>query len=110
MRKRKSGEWSSRMVTMSERDGLFGPALCALIVRNVRVVFVEGTTVDSVAPTVVSVSPGGERGMSLSVVFSEGGTMFGLISCRVGMPGGVSVRSLAEGTSSSYGCGDPGGE
>ncbi len=68
------------MVTMSEREGLFGSAFCALIVRNVRVVFVEVTTVEDVVSAVVSVSPSGGR-VSLSVVPSEGGTMFGPTSC-----------------------------
>ena len=36
--KRMSGEWSSSMVTISDREGLFVPAFCALIVRSVRVV------------------------------------------------------------------------
>ncbi len=59
MRKRKSGEWSSRMDIMSDREGLLGPAFCAFIVRNVRVVDVKRAAgVDAAAP-VVLVSPVG---------------------------------------------------
>ena len=44
MIKRMSGEWSTGLVTMSEREGMFVPAFCALIVRNVRIVNVGGTS------------------------------------------------------------------
>ncbi len=57
MRKRKSGEWSSRMVTMSKREGLLGPAFCAFIVRSVRVVDVMRAAGVDVAAPVVSVPP-----------------------------------------------------
>ncbi len=66
-KKRKFGEWSSRMVTMSEREGLLGPAFCAFIVRNVRVVNVKRAAgVDAAAP-VVSVSPAVEGEVSLCI-------------------------------------------
>ena len=44
MRKKMSGEWSSIILTRSVREGLFAPAFCALIVRNVRIVVVGGAT------------------------------------------------------------------
>ena len=65
---------------MSEREGLFGPAFYALIVRNVRVVFVEKTAEGGVAPHVVSVSLNGEREMSLCVGLWEECTLFGSTS------------------------------
>ena len=94
---------------MSEREGLFGPAFCALSVRNMRVVFVEETTVGGAASAMSSVFPGRGR-MSLGVALSEGDTKFGSISCRVNIPGGVRVRPLVGGASASTGFGDPGGE
>ncbi len=97
------------MVTMSEREGLFGPAFYALSVRNVRVVFVVGTTIGGVAPTVVSVSPGGERGTALCVGFSEEGTLFGSTSFRGVIP--ESVGAYPSGVDRRFsGCGDPRGE
>ena len=40
-----SGAWSSSIVTMSEREGLFIPDIWALIVRNERLVDVGGALV-----------------------------------------------------------------
>ena len=37
-----SGEWSSSKVTIPEREGLFAPAVCALIVIKVRIVYDGG--------------------------------------------------------------------
>ena len=52
---------------MSEREGLFGPAFCALIVRNVREVFVEATSEGRVAPPGVSIAHDEERWVSVWV-------------------------------------------
>ena len=84
-----SREWSSSMVTMSEREGLFVPAFCALIVKNVRIVFAGGTAVGGSAGFDMSGSPSGERKMSLCVGPSEEEAFIGSMPCRVGFPEGV---------------------
>ncbi len=44
-----SREWSSSIVTISDREGLFAPAFCALIVRSVSVVAVKGAALNDCA-------------------------------------------------------------
>ena len=77
MRKRTSGVCSSMIVTMSVREGLCGPAFCALIVRNVREVFVEATAKGKVVSPGVSVLNGEERWLSVWVGPWEEGIQLG---------------------------------
>ena len=64
--KRMSEEWSlSNMVTMSERKGLFVPAFCALIMRNVSIVDVGGTSVGVGSGSIVVGSPCGVVRLSM---------------------------------------------
>ena len=51
-----SGEWSSNMLSMSVREGLFAPAFWALMVRNVRVVVVGKTPADGCSGPVLACS------------------------------------------------------
>ncbi len=44
VKKRMSGEWSSSMLSMPVREGLFAPAFWALMVKNVRLVVVGKTS------------------------------------------------------------------
>jgi len=54
-----SGEWPSKMVTMSEREGMLAPALCALSVRIVRSVAIGGAVAgDLVCPALTCVPCG----------------------------------------------------
>jgi hypothetical protein len=81
-----SGECSSSMVTMSEREGLFDPAFCAFIVRNVSIVAVGGTTVSgSVGPDVTG-SPCGMVRMSVCVGSAEEEASIGSMPCRADFP------------------------
>jgi len=57
VKKRMSGKWPSSIATMSEREGLFVPAFCALIVRNLRIMDVGGTSVGGSSGPVVAGSP-----------------------------------------------------
>ncbi len=76
------------MVTMSEREGLFDPVLCALIVRNVSIVAVGGTAVGGIVGPVVTGSPCGMVRMSVCVGSAggrplSGPCLAGLISRKV---------------------------
>ncbi len=57
MRKIMSREWSSSMGTISDREGLFAPAFCALIVRSVRLVAVGRATLSDCACLAMSFVP-----------------------------------------------------
>ena len=56
MRKIMSREWSSSIVTISAREGLFAPAFCALIVRRVRLVVRGAAQKDCACPSKSCVS------------------------------------------------------
>ncbi len=95
---------------MSEREGLFIPAFCALVVRNMRIVVVGGTTAgDSTNPAVTG-SPCGMVRMSLCIGPAEEEAFIGFMPCWVGFPEGVGGCPSMEDINSSYGCGDPIGE
>ncbi len=66
-----SGDWSSSMVTMSEREGLFAPAFCALIVRRVRLVADEGAATSDCECSAVSYAPFGVVIVSMCVGLAE---------------------------------------
>jgi len=109
VRKRMSGEWSSSMVTMSEREGLFAPAFCAFIVRSVRLVVVRGAAAGDCACPALTRVPCGVVGKSVYVGLAESEASVRSLPCWVDIPGGVIVCPF-EDTDSSSGCGEPGGE
>jgi hypothetical protein len=71
IRKRTSRDWSSSMVTMSEREGLFAPAFCALIVRSVRIMADGGTTMGDCECSALSCAPFWVVILSLCVGLAE---------------------------------------
>ncbi len=64
------GEWSSRMVTMSEREGLLAPTFCALSVRIVRSVVVGGAAAGDWVCPALTCMPCGVVGMFMYVGFA----------------------------------------
>jgi len=109
-RKRMSGEWLSSMLTMSEREGLFAPAFCALIVRRVRFVSVGGAAASVSTCPVVPWAPGGMVGVSVDVGLAEGEASLGSLPSWVDVPGGEVRCPSMKGNVSSSDCGEPGGE
>ena len=110
VRKRMSGEWSSSMLTMSEREGLFAPAFCAFIVRRVRFVSVGGVTASVCTCLVVPWAPGGMVGVSVNLGLAEGEASLGSLPCWINVPCGEVSCPYVKGNVSSFGCGEPGGE
>ena len=110
VKKRMSGERSSSMVTMSEREGLFVPAFCALNMRNVRIVDVGGTSVGGSSGSVVTSSPCEMVRVSMCIVPAEEEASIGYMPCRVDFPEDVGGCPSVEDTSSSSGCGESGWE
>ena len=104
-----SGEWSSSMVTISDREGLFAPAFCALIVRSVRIVAAGGAAVGDCACFSMRCVTRGVIG-SVDVGFAGGKAPVGSLLCWVGFPSGVAGRPSGEDLGSSPGRGEPGGE
>ena len=84
-----SGEWSSSMLTMSEREGLFAPAFCVLIVRNVRLVPVGGGTAIDRSCSSMAFAPCGVVEVSVYVGLVEGEGSVRSVPCWVDIPGGV---------------------
>ena len=105
-----SGECSASMVTMSEREGLFAPAFCALIVRSVRLVAVRGADASDCACPAMTCAPCGVVVVSVDVGLAEGETSARSLPCWVDVLGGVVRGPSVKGNGSFSGCGDPGGE
>ena len=105
-----SGEWSSRMVTMSEREGLLAPAFCALSVRSVRSVAVGGAAAGDCACPALTCVPCGVVGMSVYVGIAEIEAHVWSMPCWEDIPVGLSVCPSGQDAGASSGCGEPGGE
>ena len=104
-----SGEWSSSMVTVSDREGLFAPAFCALIVRSVRIVAAMGAAVSDCSCLVMSCVPCEVIG-SVDVGLARDEASVGSWPCWVGFLGDVVIRPSGEDIGTSSGCGEPGVE
>ena len=92
-----SGECSESMVTMSEREGLFAPAFCALIVRSVRLVDVGGAAASDCTCPALTCAPCGVVGVSVYVGLVESEASVGSLPCWVNTPGGVIRCPFGEG-------------
>jgi hypothetical protein len=104
-----SGEWSSRMVMMSEREGLLAPVFCALSVRSVRSVAVGGAASDYCACPALTCVPCGVVGMSVYVGLTVVEAHVWSMPCWVDIPVGVSVCPSKKDVGASSGCGEPEG-
>jgi hypothetical protein len=109
VRKIMYGEWSSSMLTMSAREGLFAPAFCALIVRSVRSVADGGAAASDCECSAMSCAPFGVVIVSVCVGLDEGEASAWLLQCWVGTPGGVIICPIGEDIGLSSGCGESGG-
>ncbi len=105
-----SREWSSRMVTMSEREGLLAPAFCALSVSSVKFVAVGRAAAGDWACPSLRYVPCGVVRVSVDVGLAVGEARVCVIPRWVAIPVGVSVCPAGKDAIATSENGEPGGE
>jgi hypothetical protein len=105
-----SGEWSSIMVTMPEREGLLAPAFCALSVSIVNFIAVGRAAASDWACPSLTCVPCGVFRVSVDGGLAVGEARVCAIPRWVAIPVGVNVFPAGKDAIATSGNGEPGGE